>query len=263
MKPAWSQYGRLAADRVNLASQFLGGWRWAFMPLGLLALLAVGVHAAADALDDRILWLVDRADAAGDWLFGRWSFTAGVVHWIGAEQRVTVARAVALVWELAADLILLWPALGYREVPEPLTPRGIRLAEQRGWKALLARVQEDPVPLRIARPAVTAFIALAGACGVAKLVQGALYLGLLPALGSGTAGFLARVIAIAALVGVSWSFGWRVVLRSIQHAHEVAESLRFRPRRVRMLAGLWGSLVVLPLGIAAIVDATPLLSFFR
>ena len=33
-------------------SRFFGAFRWAFMPLGLFALVAVGVHAAADVVDD-------------------------------------------------------------------------------------------------------------------------------------------------------------------------------------------------------------------
>ncbi len=263
MRPAFEQLGKAARGKVDRASHFLGGWRWAFMPLGLLALLAVGVHAAADTLDDRILWAIGRADAAFDWLAGQASLTSPLVDWIGSAERLAIARALTLVWELAADVILLLPALGYREETEPHTPRGIARAKQRGWRRLIDRVREDPVPLRVVRPLLTFAIALAGACGVGKLVQGALYLGLLPAIGSGAAGFLARVIAIAALVGVSASFGWRAVLRSVQHAHEVAETLRGHPHRVRMLAGLWGSLLVLPLGIAALVDASPLLSFFR
>src|SRR4051812_33717492 len=103
MKPEWSMYRRAAAGRVKSASHFLGGWRWAFMPLGLLALLAVGVHAAADTLDDRILWFVDRLDAGMDAFFGQFSLTARMVDWIGHSQRLLMARSLTLIWELAAD----------------------------------------------------------------------------------------------------------------------------------------------------------------
>src|SRR2546429_7526107 len=89
--------------------------RWIFLPLGLCALVAVGAHAAADVVGDRVLWLVDRVDALFDALWSSWSFTAPLVEVVGLTQRTWFARAVALVWELAADALIAVPLLGYEE----------------------------------------------------------------------------------------------------------------------------------------------------
>ena len=57
--------------------------------------------------------------------------------------------------------------------------------------------------------------------------------------------------------------GGRAVLRNVQHAHVVADRERTRLLLHRWTRGLVGSAVVLPLAIAALVDATPIASFFR
>jgi len=53
------------------------------LPLGLCALVAVGAHAAADVVGDRLLWLVDRVDALFDAVWSSWSFTAPLVEVVG------------------------------------------------------------------------------------------------------------------------------------------------------------------------------------
>ena len=80
---------------LSAFSRFLGHFRWAFMPLGLLALIAVGVHAAADTLDDRLLVLVDLADSAFDRFAGRYPLTESLVDLLSLERRTTLARALA------------------------------------------------------------------------------------------------------------------------------------------------------------------------
>ncbi|MFP2909717.1 hypothetical protein ACLESD_32660, partial [Pyxidicoccus sp. 3LFB2] len=132
-------------------SRFLGGFRWAFMPLGLLALVAVGVHSAADTLDDRLLAVVDRVDAAFDSLAGRFDVTAPMVEWLSLELRTRLARLLALVWELSADLVLALPALGYRE-SSALKPAeawkaalGTEAAKP-SWRALWTRCLRRPTP---------------------------------------------------------------------------------------------------------------------
>src|SRR5437762_49738 len=59
--------------------QRVGRIRWIFLPLGMCALVAVGAHAAADVVGDRVLWLVDRVDAFFDAIFSSWSVTAPLV----------------------------------------------------------------------------------------------------------------------------------------------------------------------------------------
>ena len=234
-------------------SRFLGHFRWAFMPLGLLALIAVGVHAAADTLDDRLLAVVDLADAAFDRVVGRYSLTAPLVDLLSLERRTTLAQALALAWELAADVVLALPALGYHEEHAP--PRHT-------WRAMLARCLRRPTSMRWLRPLATALVAVAGACTVARLVQGTVYLSWRELLGDGAEDGVARGLALAALTGLLWRLGSRAVLRNLQHADAASEA-HARGFTGALAYGLPGSALVVPLALAAALDASPLLSFLR
>lgn len=246
--------------------RFLSNFRWMFMPLGLLSLVAVGVHAAADTLDDRILTVVDACDAAFDGLVGRWAATQGLVDLLSLQGRTLLARGLTLAWELSADWVLALPALGWREVHvrrvrDPL--RALRDPEAPGgWRALLTRALREPTPIRWVRPLATAAVVAAGACAVARSVQGATYLAWRGLLGEAVSGGVARVLALAVLVGVLASLGGRAVLRNLEHADTVCRE-EGRTRAGALRAGLVGSVLVAPLALAAWLDATPLLSFFR
>jgi hypothetical protein len=165
-----SQVGKKAAHSrgaLTAISRALGSARWAFLPLGIFALLAVGIHGAADTVCDRLLWVADRLAEAFDHAMGHFDLTAPLVGAFSFAARTRVARALALCWELAADFCLALPALGFRErtaVPgrEPL------------WRGLLRRSFHKPTTLRLIRPLETAAFVLAGACAVAKMVQAAL-----------------------------------------------------------------------------------------
>ncbi|WP_434382268.1 hypothetical protein [Melittangium boletus] len=234
-------------------SHFLGHFRWAFMPLGLLALIAVGVHAATDTLDDRLLLLVDAADARFDAFVGRHPLTEPLVDLLSLERRATLARLLALVWELAADLVLALPALGYQE--EDTTPPG-------AWRALGRRCLRAPTTLRWSRPLATAFVVVAGACAVARLVQGTVFLSWSALFGERVAAGLSQAIALGALAGLLGRLGARAVLLNLQAAD--AESQEQGRGFVKAVGhGLAGSVLVLPLAIAAALDASPLLSFVR
>ncbi len=241
-------------------SRFLGHFRWAFMPLGLLALIAVGVHAAADTLDDRLLAVVDLADAAFDRVVGRYGLTASLVDLLSLERRTTLARALALLWELTADGVLALPALGYRE--ELSSPVSSHLPQRNTWRAMLSRCLRKPTTLRWIRPLATALVAVAGACTVARLVQGSVYLSWRELLGDGAADVVARGLALAALGGLLWRLGWRAVLRNLQHADAASELHARGPARA-FAYGLPGSALVAPLALAAALDASPLWSFVR
>lgn len=247
-------------------SRFIGGFRWAFMPLGLLALIAVGVHAAADTLDDRLLSLVDMADAAFDRLAGAYSFSEGLVDLISLERRTFIARALALAWELSADLVLALPALGYRESkasPEAEPWRKYLSQDTRPtWRQLFLRSLRKPTTVRWTRPLATAGVVLAGACAVARLVQGSVYLSWRELLGEHAADAAARGLALGALVGILVTLGWRAVLRNLQHA-DTASQENVHNRLQALSYGLIGSALAVPLAIAAALDASPLLSFLR
>ncbi|HYV48354.1 MAG TPA: hypothetical protein VFA20_26020 [Myxococcaceae bacterium] len=257
--PAQRQFEGLVTE----VSRKLSGFRWVFMPLGLVALIAVGVHAAADVVDDRILWLVDHADALFDSLAGRFQATASWVDLVGIEQRVKIARSVALAWELAADVILCWPALGYRErdARKPVVFE-TSVTGTGGFRQLLRRLKARPTTMRVFRPLAVALISLAGGCAVARMVQGAVYLPTRGFLGDGPAGFLGRVSALVSMAAVLYALGWRAVLRTLQDADTMSDD--GSPSRAEALwRGLPGTAVVIPLAFAALAGATPLLSFFR
>jgi len=246
-------------------SRFLGSFRWAFMPVGLLALIAVGVHAAADTLDDRLLSLVDLMDAAFDRLVGASTLTEGWVDLITLEQRTVIARALALAWELSADLVLALPALGYRESKareEEPWRKYLQQDTRPTWRQLLSRSLRKPTVLRWTRPLATAAVVLAGACAVARLVQGSVYLSWRELLGDGAADAAARGLALGALAGILVTLGWRAVLRNLQHADTASEQ-NVRSRWQALSYGLVGSMVAVPLALAAALDASPVLSFLR
>ncbi|MHB8877861.1 MAG: hypothetical protein ACYC8T_29560 [Myxococcaceae bacterium] len=249
---------------VSKVSTFLGFFRWAFMPLGLFALVAVGVHAAADTVDDRILWLVDNLDSLFDTLFAAWSVTEPLVNLVSTTHRTLIARAITLAWELGADLVIALPALGYREEDAPAQMKRISfLTRPRTFSALFKRVYAQPTSARLVRPLAAAALVLAGACSIAGMVQGALYLSLRQGIaGDEFAGPFARLAAIGALALVLGTFGWRVVLRSLQSADKLSEEAsktRLRP----YWAGLVGTGLLAPLALAGLLDASPILSFFR
>jgi hypothetical protein len=246
-------------------SRFLGHFRWAFMPLGLCTLIAVGVHAAADTLDDQLLVLVDAVDAALDGVAGRYPLTESLVDVLSLEGRTTLARLLALAWELAADVVLALPALGYRERAEAGSEERWRaLLDGPGptWRELLARCVRRPTTMRWVRPLATALVVVAGACAVARLVQGTVYLSWRELFGELVADVVARGLALAALAGLLWRLGWRAVLRNLEHA-DAASELHARGAARAFAYGLPGSALVAPLSLAAALHASPVLSFLR
>ena len=234
-------------------AQLVERFRWLFLPIGLFALVAMGVHAAADAVDDRILWAVDQLDAVFDKAFASWSVTERLVNVIGLEERTWFARAITFVWELAADAVIALPALSYREAP----PKG------RGWQELLERAVKRPTAARLLRPLATFPLILAGACAIARMVQGALFLSFH---GGGAvaaaAAVFSRLLAILALGAVLASLGWRALHHSLQVADRLADEKK-QSRLRRWSAGVAGVGLVAPLSLAALLEASALLSFFR
>jgi hypothetical protein len=223
---------------LDRAARMADRLRFVFVPVALCALAAVGVHAAAEVLGDRILWLADAADAVWDAFWSRWSFTTPLVSWIGPAQRIAFARAVALAWELTADAFLAVPLLGYDE----------RANEVKRFRELFARAAKVPTLLRVVRPLATAAVALAGASAAARLLEGTMRLSL------HAPSFLARGLAVVAVCALVASLAWRSVVHALFRADVAAVR---RPR----LSGIASSAIVLPLALAAL-RAGALLSFW-
>jgi hypothetical protein len=243
-------------------TRWLSYGRWAFMPLGLCALVAVGAHAAADTVDAKLLWAIDSLQAQWDAFWTSWSWGTHLASPLGLSARTQVARGVTLVWELGADLVLALPMLRYREVGsgEPLRIAEVLAAQRQSLRAVAERVRRRPSTLTLSRAPLTALIALAGACALARLVEGTVYVGLHGETLESAASAWSRFAAIVALGLVCVTLGWRATLQSLASADAASEG---RPASERWTAGLLGTLWVLPLALAAALDASPVLSFFR
>jgi hypothetical protein len=100
-------------QRKSESTSFLGLFRWAFLPLGLLSLVAVGVHLAADALDDALLPSLQILDVWFDALFAQSSVTASWVNAIESKEQTLIARIISLALELMADFFFAIPLLGF------------------------------------------------------------------------------------------------------------------------------------------------------
>lgn len=110
--------------------------RWLFMPLGLLALIAAGVHAAADVVDDHLLGLVETSDLWFDNLFVQNERFAAWAAWVDVRERTVIARALAVVTRLGP---------GASKTANELAQKyGLpKCASVQEAKALLARVKLD------------------------------------------------------------------------------------------------------------------------
>jgi hypothetical protein len=220
--------------------------RFVFVPIALCALVAVGAHSAADVASGGILAVVDACDAALDSFFSRFGLTASLVELVGPAQRIGFSRALALAWELCADVFLALPLLGYDE----------RADEVKRFRALCEKAWKRPTTLRLVRPLVTAVIALAGACSAARLLQGSIALH-----GGRFVGFFARGLALAAVCALVASLAWRAVVHALVHADRISDR-RARSWRSSLALGAPSAAVLLPLALAGL-RAAPLLSFLR
>ncbi len=248
------------ASSLKKVSSAVGTFRFAFMPLGLFALVAVGVHAAADLVDDRFLSLVQWLDGHADALFGSWSWTASWVDAVGSREQTLIARTITLVWELATDVFIAIPALGYDE--EEKQERRFAMFQKETWKTLFQRLNVEPAPIRLVRPVVTAVFVIGGAFAVSRLVESTLFVGLQGGVApADVAGPIARAFGALALALVLFALGWRAVLRALQHA-DAACVVVTKAGKKPWLVGLWGNLVALPLALALVLEARVLLSLF-
>lgn len=247
---------------MSAVSYLLGAVRGLWMPLGLCALAAIGVHAAADTVDDRVLVLVERLDGWLDHLFAQSAATAAWVDAVSALERTRVARALALAWELAVDLAVAVPALGWKN-RAPAHPSASAF-ERKPVRALLFRLNRQPTPMRVLRPLAALAFALAGAFAVARMAESSLF----EALRGAQAPLewvepLARAASVASLVLVMLSLGGRLALRALEHADAACEAAGRTKGRKALTAGLLGTALAVPLAVAAVLDATPLWALFR
>jgi hypothetical protein len=230
------------------------------VPAGLFALTAMGVHSAADVVDDLLLSFVDALDARSDAYLASFEVTAGWVDRIGPFHRTLIARSLALAWELAVDVLVVLPQLGYAE---SVTPHLARERTPPRWRQVVARLNRKPTPARLIRPLVTLLFVLAGGYSVARLVESTLFVALQTDVAStDVAQWLARVLSMGAMALVLGRFGWRAVLRALEHADAACERVE-RTGRKAWQCGWAGSALALPLALAVAVDAASWLALVR
>lgn len=234
-------------------SRAAGALRFFWMPFGLCALAAVGVHAAADAVDDRLLVLVERLDVWLDGLFSQTQSLQGWVDAVGSLERTRIARALALCWELAVDAGIALPALAWKE-REPGSGRP-------ALREVLSRLNQKPTPTRVLRPLAALAFAVAGAFSVSRMVETALFAQLFgSAVPEAAVEPAARLAAALALALVACTLGLRLFVRALEHSDALAGGAS---GRARFLGGVVVTALAVPLAVAAVVDATPVLALFR
>lgn len=239
------------------------------VPLGLFAVIAVGLHAGADVLDDHALVALNIIDGQVDrlgsallaWamalvgaspnMIERWTF--GFQEFVDMDTRDALARLLALGFELAGDVVLAVPLFWHRHRDRP-------------WRALGQALLRDPTVLRVVAPLSALFAAWAGVLVIAREVQVVTHAGLedaswLAPLASPGAG----VVGLLVLVLVGWRLGARVVSSAVSWSDHVAErdlerQLSTRRRRLR---GWAVALVVFPVAVLAVLEAAPPWSTLR
>lgn len=239
------------------------------VPLGLFAVIAVGIHAGADRVDDHAMvalngldaWVDEVGGAALTWLLTaldfssgtveRWTF--GFVDFVDLEAKDWLARATALVVELVGDVVFAVPLFFHRERGRP-------------FRELFANLRKDPTVLRVVAPLSALLASIAGVLTITRELSVAGYAALEGLDGPARVAELgASAVAGIVLLLVVWRLGARVLARAICWADRVGESdlARSLPARRRRLRG-WGvALVVLPVTVLAVAEGVPVLATLR
>lgn len=169
------EHSILGARAPTLVLAGLARLRALLYPLALFGLVALGLHAGSDRLDDLAfigIHAVDRvldSIAAGviqgvlPWVgvseatVSRWTYAA--VSAVDLEDKRWGSRVLALVVELAADAILVWPVLRYRR-------------DRTAWRSMLSACSIRRAAFApLFAPVAVGLAGVAGAVAVAQQVQ--------------------------------------------------------------------------------------------
>lgn len=212
-----------ASDRVA------GGVAQAAATLAQMALVALGVHLAADTVDDRVLDLLLGAQAWADaHLTGAHAAVAEQLGmawdtfvWWPSVPVAPISAGLALVLELAADALLVGTFL--------LTPRKAELDWNRYKRALGVRAVVTPIAL--------SGVLVAGAWSLAMAAEDALP-------GSAVAPWAAGLLGLVALIRMG-APAWMRAVAALDP-----------PKR--WYEGIGPALVVLPVGLLAWAHGAPI-----
>ena len=253
-------------------TRFLGAHRRLFVPLGVLALVALGVHAAADHLDDWVFRLLDAADRGTEALYGRYAdalLSEPAARKLAFDALVTLAdkerwaKWIALGVELLIDLRLFIGVLGafpedelaYVVGGSSLLHRlaavfGRPLARLKIVAGHLARYLMRPTVEKLYLPVAVTLAVAAGCLALEVAADNAFFaLGqLLPASWHAAGLFSPWPARIAAVV-VAWRLGLPAITGSLARGEEVlTRDLKDgEPLLRRTVRGWFGALILLPL----------------
>ncbi|MEQ8280838.1 MAG: hypothetical protein RMA76_35685 [Deltaproteobacteria bacterium] len=250
-------------------SMTLGLFRGLFLPVGLFAVVAIGIHAGSDRvddlsfvlfnffdarLDDLLAWLIQNVYGALDVSVSTTAaHTFKAIDFIDLEVKAWAARWTALLVELGADLIFAIPIFRHRTDDVPILDN-------------LRKLYLDFTVLRLVAPLAALLASISGVVIVAQKVQVGTHEAVksLPYLSLG-AGRVAAVVGIVALVLVTWRLATNVVKSAAAWADRRAEADRAAsiPMRHRRMRGVWTALVILPITFFAVFASTPIVATLR
>jgi len=260
-----------------------GQYRRLFVPVGVVCLVALGVHVAADRFDDWAFWVLDLLDLQSERAYGLFAdifFSgaeekklafAGVVQ---VSDKENAARWMALGVEIFVDLRLGFGAVGaFPEDPMGYVLPGSKL-HHRLWGLVgrrlfnvkrgalhLKNYLKQPTIEKLYLPLAIAMAVLAGSLALFVSVDNALFAvgRRLPAEWMAWQ-WLSPWPAILAALTVFLRLGVPAVLGSMARCSELSERDRRRGESMgrRVTRGLFGALLILPLIVAGLYSGTPL-----
>lgn len=246
---------------LSKLSRTIGLFRGVFLPFGLFAIVAIGIHAGSDRVDDYGFVAYNFVDARLDELF-TWlirvvyrafdvgpatiaSHTFYAIDLVDLEVKDAAARWTALFVELGADLVFAIPIFRHRDDE-------VRVVE------LVVRTYRDFTLLRVVAPLGAMLASIAGVTIVAQTVQVATHGALAHVPHAARyAGAVAACAGLFALLLVTWRLGRSVITAAARWADRRAEADKTKvPPRRRRLRGLSIAIVVLPVTFFAVFQSS-------
>jgi hypothetical protein len=257
----------LLAEWGARLSRFVERSRHAVLITAFLALLVAGLHVGSDRLDDYLFVVINGIDALAD---GLMSFviqkigalfdasedsiaalTGRAIDLVDLELKTSIARFLALVVELAADVIVGRFVFAFR-------------MEDLALPAILPRLRtywEKSTALKVAGPMTVALAAVPGALSLSREVQVGVHALVRSGIESRTvAGVSASIAAAVTLILIVARLAIPALIAAVACADRGAVSMRAAikaPTRRRSLRGLAVALVPLPIAALAFI-ATPI-----
>lgn len=233
-------------------------------PIGMFAVLAVGIHVGSDRIDDLLFSIFSEIDGLLDSLAAfvirgvgsifsasedsieRWIF--GAAELVDVDLKSELARWGALVVELLVDFLLAIPV--FLHETGPLRLRMVLDA--------LHNVLRDPTVLRVTMPLTTLATAIAGAIAVSREVEVAVHARLTDSPLLARAPAIAMGFGLVALVLIGWRVVPRLCAGAVADADRRARNDRVSvlPEVTRRMRGWKTAVFAVPVSVLALW-ATP------